>query len=230
MKLWRTAVLIIWPASLVLVAMIVGPSGPPAALAQVPPWPTPPPAPIGAFPQVIPASEITLVPAPASPGSMALQVDPIFAGPVPRIPPRPSATILTGEADAQDRLTLHIDAGAIDRTLQLTYEPLAIDQVPGAGPSRQIQRAFRLQTYDHTASAVNAPFRYPMRISLHALEREIATAGNDPAWLFLARFDVQRNRWLPLVTTYRVTDATLLVRILQTGLFALIAQPSPVPG
>ena len=227
MKAWRTAALIAWPTSLGLIALLVSLLGPSAARAQTP-WPTPPPAPIGAFPQVIPASEITPVPAPTSPGSIALQVDPIFAGRVPRIPPRPSTTILSGEADTQDRITLHIDAGAIDRTLQLSYEPLAIDQVSHVESGRQIQRAFRLQAYDQTASVMTVPFQYPVRLSLHVQARELATTSNDPARLLLARFDTQHNRWLPLVTTYQATDATLMVRILQPGLFALIAQPPPV--
>ena len=138
--------------------------------------------------------------------------------------------ILSGEANAEDRVTLHFDAGAIDRTLQLTYQPLSVDQVPTAGPGRQIQRAFRLQTYDHTASALSAPFRYPVRLSLHAKEQERATVGNDPARLLLARFDAETDKWLPLVTTYQSSDGTLLIRILQAGLFAIIAQPPPVPG
>ena len=95
---------------------------------------------------------------------------------------------------------------------------------------RQIQRAFRLQAYDQTASVMTVPFQYPVRLSLHVQDRELATTSNDPARLLLARFDTQHNRWLPLVTTYQATDATLMVRILQPGLFALIAQPAPVPG
>lgn len=229
MKAWRTAALIAWPVGLGLVALLLGPWGHSAVLAQTP-WPTPPPAPVGAFPQVIPVSQITPVPVPASPGSIALQVDPIFAGLIPRIPPRPATTILSGEADAQDRITLRIYAGAMNRTLQFTYDPLAIDQVPQPGFGLQIQRAFRLQAYDHTAVAITPSFKNPVRLSLHAQEQEIAAAGNDPARLLIARYDTQSSRWLPLVTTYQAADATLMVRILQPGLFALIAQPPPVPG
>ncbi|MFH1140693.1 MAG: hypothetical protein V1724_03250, partial [Chloroflexota bacterium] len=96
MKIRRVAALIAWPGILVLLALFMGLFGPGAAVAQVP-WPTPPPAPLGSFPLVVPASEIIQVPAPASPGSIAITVDPIFAGPVPRIPPRPSAIFVTGE-------------------------------------------------------------------------------------------------------------------------------------
>ena len=228
MKIKHATLLIVWPTSLGLVALVTAILGVSAALAQVPPWPTPPPAPIGTFPQVIRSSDITPVPAATSPGSVALQVDPIFAGPVPRIPPRASTTILTGEPSLEDRVAVNIYAGAIDRTIQLTYQPLSVDQVPEAGPSRLIQRAFQLQTYDHTASVLDTAFKYPVRITLHVLDRELAASGNDPARLFLARFDAQHNRWLPLVTTYRSTESTLLIRVLHPGIFAIIAQPAPV--
>ncbi len=229
MKAWRIGALIFWLATLALFALFMGLFGSSAVLAQVPPWPTPPPAPLGAFPEVIPASQITPVPAPASPGSIALQVDPIFAGPIPRIPPRPSIVIATGESDEERRITMYVDAGAIDRTLQFTYEPLSADQWPAASLSWQIQRAFRLQTYDHTASVVDRAFKYPVRITLNVSEQELAAAGGDPARLYVAQFDSQQARWIPLVTTYSSINGTLLVRILQSGLFALIAQPSPLP-
>ena len=228
MKIKHVMLLIVWPSSLGLLALVTGILGASAALAQVPVWPTPLPAPIGTFPRVISSSEITPVPAATSPGSIALQVDPIFAGPVPRIPPRASTTILTGEPSLEGRIAINIDAGAIDRTIQLTYQPLSVDQVPNAGPSRPIQRAFQLQTYDHTASVLDTAFKYPVRITLHVNDREVAASGDDPARLFLARFDAQNNRWLPLVTTYRSTESTLLVRVLRPGIFAVIAQPAPV--
>ncbi|MDO8750650.1 MAG: hypothetical protein Q7K03_05850 [Dehalococcoidia bacterium] len=228
MKIWRVGALIAWPAILVLLALFMGLFVPVAAVAQAP-WPTPPPAPLGSFPVVVPAFEIIPVPAPASPGSIAITVDPIFAGTVPRIPPRPSAIFVTGEGDAQERVTLYVDAGAIDRTLQFTYEPLLSGQVPAVDRSRHIQRAFRLQTYDTAGTVLNRSFRYPLRITLTLSEEEMAVAGNDPARHYLAWYDPQRKLWLPLVTTYRSIDTTLLVRILQPGLFALIAEPPPVP-
>ncbi len=229
MKTWHVTALLAWPVGLGLMTLLIGFWGYSVVLAQAP-WPTPPPAPVGTFPQVIPASEVTPVPAPRSPGSIALQVDPIFAGPIPRIPPRPYITILSGEPDAHDRIILDVYAGTIDRTLQLTYEPLAIDQVPKAITGHRIQRAFRLQTYDHTAAAIVPVFRHPVRLILHAREQELSAAGNDPARLLVARFDAQRNVWLPLITTFQPADATLMVRILQPGLFALITQQPPVPG
>ncbi len=227
MRIWRVGALIAWPAILVLLALFMTLFVPGAAVAQVP-WPTPPPAPLGSIPVVVPASEIIPVPAPAGPGSIALTVDPIFAGTVPRIPPRPSAIFATAEGDAQERITVYVDAGAIDRTLQFTYEPLLAGQVPSVDRSRHIQRAFRLQTYDTTGTVVESVFRYPLRITLTLSEEEMAAAGNDPARDYLAWYDPERKSWRPLVTTYRFTDSTLLVRILQPGLFALIAEPSPV--
>ena len=228
MRIWRVAALIVWPAILVVLALFIGLFVPGAAVAQVP-WPTPPPAPLGSFPLVVPASEIIPVKAPASPGSIAITVDPLFAGPMPRIPPRPSAIFVTGEGDAQERITVYVDAGAIDRTLQFTYEPLLSGQAPAVDRLRHVQRAFRLQTYDSKGSVVERAFRYPLRIALTLSQEEMAAAGNDPARHYLAWYDPQQKRWLPLVTTYRSTDSTLLVRILQPGLFALVAEPSPVP-
>jgi hypothetical protein len=176
---------------------------------------------------VIPASEITAVLAPASPGSIAVQVDPIFAGSMPRIPPRPSTLIATVEQDPADRVTIHIDAGAIDRTVQLTYEPMGLGLVPVVGPGKRIQRAFRIQTYDHTGTPVDLSFRFPVRIVISAWDSERAAVSDDPARLLLAWFDPTRDRWLPLVTTFRPADGTLLARVLEPGLFAVIALPGP---
>jgi len=227
MKIWRIGALVAWPAILVLLALYMGLFGPGSAVAQVP-WPTPPPAPVGSFPLVIPTSEITPVPAPGSLGSIAITVDPIFAGPIPRLPPRPSAIIVTGET-GEEQITLYVDAGAIDRTLQFTYEPLLAAQAPAVDRLRTVQRAFRFQTYDHKGSVVEPVFKYPLRIVLTLSQEEMAVANNDPARHYLAWFDPQHNRWLPLVTTYNSIDSTLLVRVLHSGLFALIAEPPPVP-
>lgn len=226
MRFLRVGFLIAWPAALVLLALVMSLLSSGAAVAQAP-WPTPPPAPMGSFPLVIPASEIIQVTAPASPGSTAVTVDPIFAGLVPRIPPRPSAVVVMGEADPMDRVTLYVDAGAIDRTIQFTYEPLPLARVPVADRAQHIQRAFRLQTYNHKGSVEERTFKYPLRISLTLSPEEMATAGNDPARHYLAWFDPQRSRWLPMVGAYHSLDSTLLVRILQPGLFALIAEPAP---
>lgn len=226
-KLARTAALAAGLVSIGLLALMAL-SHPAAILAQVP-WPTPPPAPVGIFPQVIPSSRITPVAAPPTPGSIAVKIDPIFAGPVPRVPPRPSAIIATSEPVPERRITLYLDAGVLDRTLQLTYEPLKVTQVPQTELGRHIQRAFQLSTYDQNASPVSPTFRYPLRLQLVVADLELASAGDDPARLYLAQFNPQNNRWIPLVTTYRPANATILARILQPGLFALIAQPAPVP-
>lgn len=225
MKVWP-AVLIVWPVALAVFAIFMALESPTKAGAQVP-WPTPPPAPVGLFPQVIPASQIKPVPAPATPGSIALQVDPIFAGAVPRVPPRASTTIVTGETSEYEKVTLQIDAGALDQTLQLTYEPVAPGKVPQTGPARQARRAFWIRTYDYAGSAVTPTFRYPVRLILTVSADELAASGNDPARLLLAWFDPAGNRWLPLVATYRVADNSLLVRVLHPGLFVLMTEPSP---
>ena len=227
MSRWRIVALAAWPVSLAVIGLVAGFLGAPRVDAQVS-WPTPPPAPIGFFPEVIPASEITAVPAPGSPGSIAVQVDPIFAGPMPRIPPRASTLIATIEPDAADRVTLHFDAGSIDRTIQLTYEPLRLGLVPVSGPGAQIQRAFRIQIYDHTGAPLDLSFRFPVRIVVGYRDSDRAYVSGDPARLLLARYDPVREWWQPLVTTLRPADGTLLARVLEPGLFAVIALPDPI--
>ena len=229
MKGWHTAIPVAWVVALGLAALLSSILGPTKAVAQTP-WPTPPPAPIGTFPQVIPAFEIVPVPAPGEPGSMALQVDPIFAGPVPRIPPRPSTPIVTGETDPQSRVTLRFDAGTIDQTVQLTYQPLRIDQTQPAPPGSQIRRAFRVRLFDHKAIPMDTSFRYPVRLILSPHESDLTAASDDPARLLMARFDPDGNRWQRLVTTYQSASNTLSAQILRPGLFALVAQPPPVSG
>ena len=228
MNICYKANVISWALGFCATVLIIGVIGPAVAGAQVP-WPTPPPGPSGFYPQVIPSSEVKPISAPKSPGSIAVQVDPIFAGPVPRIPPRPSTTIVTGEANTENRVTLHIDAGAIDKTLQLTYEPINVDMVPSPGSRHQIQRAFRIETYTHSGLITEEIFPYPIRLTLRIHDQNIATVGSDPSRILLARFNPQRNEWVHLVTTYQPKDSRILVRILRTGLFALIAHHSPVP-
>ncbi len=227
MKTWRFITPLEWSAGLVLVALLTGIRGPSDVLAQQP-WPTPPPAPSEAFPLVIPSSQVVPVSAPLRPGSMALQLDPLYAGPVPRIPPRPSVEVLSGESDPLDRISLAFDAGTLESTVQLTYELLPLEEVPSPGPGKLLLKTFRVQMYDHTGVTINPTFRYPVRLTLKGGPQGMAAAGNDPARLLVARFDTQHGRWLPLVTNYVAETDTLLVRILQPGLFGVIAQPSPV--
>ena len=225
-KVWRITVPVVWGTVLFVTALWANAIEPPDALAQA--WPTPPPAPIGAFPRVIPGVEVVPVSAPAASGSIALQVDPIFAGPVPRIPPRPSTIVFTGEADPLDRVTMQIDAGAIEQTVQLTYQPLTFSEIPAAPPGNQIQRAFRIQLFDHKAVPASTSFRHPVQLIISPGPSQLAAAGHDPARLLLARFDPDTNRWQRLVTNFRSDDGSILVRILDPGLFALISLPSPV--
>ena len=225
-KIWRITVPIAWGTTLLMTALWANAIQPPDVLAQS--WPTPPPAPIGDFPRVIPSNEIVPVAAPAASGSIALQVDPIFAGTVPRIPPRPAVIVVTGEPSPLDRVTMQIDAGAIDQTVQLTYQPLTFSEFPTAPQGSRIQRAFRIQLFDQAAVSASMSFKYPVQLILSPSQSQMAVAGHDPSRLLLARFDDDSNRWQRLVTNFHTGDNAILVRILNPGLFALIALPPPV--
>lgn len=198
-----------------------------SASAQVP-WPTPPPAPVQALAQVIPVFQITPVPAPARPGALAAQIDPIAGGPVPRVPPQPFAPLVAGGPSPEQQVTFEIPAGSMDRTLQFTYEPLVLGEAPQAPSDLRLQRVFRLLTFDHTARPASIQFRRPVRLLLRPTMDELQAAGNDPARLLLAWFDPERNRWLPLVTTFDATQDTVMARILKPGLLALAAVPPPL--
>ncbi len=222
----RHAILLL--LAVVALAVTLWAALPPRAQAQLSPWPTPPPGPVGVIPEVVPANEVTPVPVPSAPGSIALQVDPIFAGPVPRFPPRPSIPVETGESDPQDRVTLEFDAGALLRTAQLTYQPLPVGLAPAPPTGRRLLRAFQLSLYDPKGAPITPTFKFPVRMSLHPRPQDVAAAGNNPARLLLARYDDQAQHWQPLVTTSSHAGDTIMARILQPGLYALIAIPAPL--
>ena len=228
MSAHRTRFFIAWPVGLGLLALLILRIDSPAALAQAP-WPTPPPASLGSPLQVIPASQVTPLPAPATPGGIVVQLDSIFAGYLPRIPPRSVTPIISGETDVEDRITLEFEAGATYRTLQLSYEPIPVGAVPPAVPGHAIQRAFRIAMFDHNNAPVAAEFACPVRLELHARHHEQQAVGNELARLLLARLDDHGTSWLPLVTVFDPKDGTVMARIVRPGLFALIAFPPPVP-
>jgi hypothetical protein len=183
---------------------------------------------LGTVPEVIPAKEVTPVAAPATPGGIAVQVDPIFAGLVPRNPPRPAVQVISGEPDSQDRIALEFDAGALMRTVQLAYEPVS----PGAAPSpvsgQRVVRAFHLRLYDTKGAPSALTFKIPVRMTLRPRPGELLASGGDAARLLVARYDEQRGSWMPLVTSYDPDSNTLLARIFRPGLYGLLALPAPV--
>ncbi|MBI4338740.1 MAG: hypothetical protein HY680_02160 [Chloroflexi bacterium] len=213
---------------LAIAGLTTGLGGAPRALAQLP-WPTPPPGPIGSFPEVVPANQVTPVAAPATPGSIALQIDPIFQGPVPRIPPRPSVAVSSAESDLQDRVTWEFDAGSLGRTTQLVYVPLPLPSAPGTGQGQTLVRAFRMDMYDTKGAPASPAFKIPVRLTLHPRPQERAASGGDPSRLLVALYEPEQGRWQPLVTNYDPAKGTLLVRTFRPGLYGLLALPAPVP-
>ncbi len=210
------------------IAALVWATLPAQVQAQLLPWPTPPPGPVGPLPEVIPSNEITPVPSPTALGGMAVQVDPLFAGPVPRDSRRPSIPVQSGEADPLDRVTLEFDAGSIARTVQLTYEPVPAVLAPAAAQGQRVLRAFRVSLYDAKGSQITPSFTFPVRLVVIPHADEVAASGDDRARLLLAQYDDKAQRWQPLVTTYRGATGDLMARIPQPGFFGLIADPAPV--
>lgn len=228
-RISRICFFIPWATALALPMIIMSFFYFPVALAETP-WPTPPPSPIGPLPRVIPASQVIPVSAPETLGGIAVQLDPIFAGILPRIPPLISTSIVTGESDPQDRATIEFEVGTINRTIQLRYQPLPIGQVPPVSPGRSVQRAFQFEIFDHAGAPVPVEFARPVRLKLQAQQDERLAGAAEPARLLLARLDSQTNTWLSLVTIFDFNNDTIMARVIQPGIFALIAQPPPVSG
>ena len=181
-----------------------------------PRWPTPPPAPPAPDPRI--ETDITPVPIPPIDGATRWVVQPIPQGSIPVIPPLASDTF-----EAPGHLKVTIEAGSLDRTIQLTYVPLPVDQAPLPERLQSVVKAFDLLAFDHRGRILHPALRRPW-----VLEVSIDTLGgavSDPGRLIFARFE--QGRWLPLVTYYFRHDNRLLVRVLKTGRFAVLAERPP---
>lgn len=226
MKLRPSVVYLALLAGLAVVGVVSLLVGTPGVLATA--WPTPPPAPVGALPDVVPASKVTPVPAPEVPGGVAQQVDPIFAGLVPRIPPRPFVPFVGGEPDPANRVEVEFPAGSLPRTVQVTYEPLASERTAPVEEGSRVLRAFAVNIFDAAGAPIDLTFSAPVRMAVSFSAEDIEASGGDPTRLVLARYEEKRERWNPLLTDHQLGKAKLLVRILRPGVFAVIAEPPPV--
>ena len=182
-----------------------------------PDWPTPPPAP-PAEPPVF-QSVVSPVDFPLVNGATRWEVQPIPQQSIPVIPPVAGDTL---EVPKQVRLI--IEAGALDRTTQLTYVPLAADAAPQPLPLQKLVKAFDLRSFDHDGREFAPEMRRPWLLSVSV--GDLDPTSGDPSRLVFARF--QDGRWLPLVTSYLRETNVLEVRILSTGRFAIIAEQPPV--
>jgi hypothetical protein len=180
------------------------------------PWPTPPPAP----PALPPTVERVTTPVVAPPvaGAVVRVIHPLPQGAIPAIPPLP-ATIF----EAAGTLKITIEAGSLDRTIQLTYAPVAPDQAANPGRFQKVVWAFDLKSYDARGREFQPTLRRPWVLQVPVAQ--IPGNPGDPRQLLFARYE--DGRWLPQVTSYFRSDNLLVSRILQTGRFAILAELGP---
>ncbi len=180
-----------------------------------PAWPTPPPAPRSPPPEIIPFDQITPVPVVTVSGAASAVIHPLLAGSVPRIPPLKDVTF-----ESPDGIRLISEAGSLQRTVQLLYAPVPLDDAPQAGPNQQLLRTFDLSTFDDQASRVSPSLErsWLLEVPLEGLD----LGSNHPTRLLLALYDPETQRWAPLVTSYFSKRGLLLARLLDVGLFAIL--------
>ena len=184
------------------------------------PWPTPEPGPESPVPKII-DSNIKPVVVPAVAGAISWVILPLVMT-VPRFPPVPSSSF-----QAPDRVSLTIDAGSIDTTIQLVYEPILLPDAPRPIAGQEVRKAFDLRTFDHEADPVTVNLRRPWVLEIPA--RVLTKSFEKPERLLVARYDKDKG-WMPLVTSYHRDRELLEVRILKVGLFAVLAESGAILG
>ncbi len=182
------------------------------------PWPTPPPGPEAKLPNVIDPANVKQVDIPRVEFAISWLISPL-AMPVPRFPPVPKS-----EVQSKDGLLLVIDAGSIDSTVQVVYEPLPLDKAPSSARHQEMLKAFDLQAFDHRAKRITLNLQRPW-----VLELPIRTPYGDPSRLVIARYTADHG-WLPLVTSYHQSRGILEARVLSLGRFAILSEPRIVSG
>jgi hypothetical protein len=119
-----------------------------------------------------------------------------------------------------------IEAGSLDRTIQLVYVPVAPDHPSAEGRPGRFQRvvwAFDLKSYDARGREFQPILRRPWVLQVSVAQ--IPGNPGDPRQLLFALYE--EGRWLPQVTSYFRSDNVLVSRILQTGRFAILAELEP---
>ena len=135
---------------------------------------------------------------------------------IPRFPPVPSSSF-----NASDGVTIVIDAGSIDTTIQLSYEPLPIGAVDPPGSGLELRKVFEIGTFDHRANRVSLTLQRPWVLEVPA--SGLTESFEDPSRLLLARYDKDEG-WVPLVTSYYRDPGILQARILKVGRFAVMSE------
>jgi hypothetical protein len=137
----------------------------------------------------------------------------------------PKTVFESGEANPRERVRLHIEAGSLPYTLQLVYEPVALEQLPSPLPEGRALWAFALRAFDHEAKAVAPPLRRPwlLEVPAHGLK----SGDGNPSRFLLAWYDEKRGRWVFLTTAYHTDRGVLSARLLAPGYFAVTDDRPP---
>ena len=210
----RGLALITTGVALSFVLIILTNSGP--ILADVP-WPTPTPGPEPPISKLIDVSEIKPV---VVPGATSWVIPPLSM-PVPRFPPVPAFPV-----EAPDGVRVISDAGSINSTVQLVYESLAADEAPPAPSGLELRTAFDLRAFDHRAKPITLGLLRPWVLEIPI---QLAKSFEDPDRLLIARYTEDQG-WAPLVTHFHRKRGILQARVLEAGLFAILAEPRVILG
>ena len=187
------------------------------------PWPTPPPGPKPSAPRVVAESDIKRIEVPSVAGAGVVVVLPLSM-PLPRFPKVPSAV-----HEWPGGVHLTIDAGSVDRTLQLSLVPVDLDKAPKPRKHQLLRLAFHLRTFDHEAKEIELELRRPWVLEIPTRGLTQVPEAEDPARLLIVRHEGE-DGWVPLTTTYHRARGVLQARILHVGLFAVVMEPNVVAG
>jgi hypothetical protein len=115
----------------------------------------------------------------------------------------------------------------VDRTLQLSFVPVDLDEATQPPKHQLLRLAFDLRAFDHNAEEITPVLRRPWVLEIPT--RGLTRLDETPARLLIARYD-EKDGWVPLTTTYHRSRGILQARILRVGLFGVVMEPNVVPG
>lgn len=189
-----------------------------AISAQEAPWPTPPPG----APFTPPVLQEPVEVSAALPGSSTLVVFPQWPGQIPLVPPVPQTTLVFESTNEHPPITLVVDAGTDDHTLQIRYTSLAVEGLPAPNQGRTLLRPFLLEPFDALAEPVSTAFARPVKMTISVAT--LISAGIQGDHLLVASLDAEEGLWHPLITTYYPGSDTIEVRLLAFGTIALLQE------
>ena len=176
----------------------------------------PPPGPGLPVPRVINPSDVKPVSVPAVPGATSWIVLPL-APTNPQFPPVPHSVF-----ESSDGTHIRVDAGSIDTTVQIVYEPIPLEKAPAGSSRQELIRVFRLSAANHNGDSIHLQILRPLVL-------EVPAIGRDPSRVMLAVYD-KDSGWTPLVTAYHKARGVLQTRLLELGQFAVLGEPTIITG